>query len=718
MPASLFGTPFNNLQPSLAVSRLMVASGAYPTGGADGDTLGLIYNFAGAFAPGTSFLAQGSLLSIAQNSALFSLLGTTYGGDGVTTFGLPNLAGTVTVGVGTGTGLQPQGLGGTSGTATVSLTAAQLPAPLPGAGGQSFDNMAPSLAITPIIAITGAYPDPSVTTGATFLGQVVDFAGTVAPPGWMIADGSLLPVNENPALAILLGTTFGGDGVSTFALPDLRGRVVVGSSGSHSFGSAFGQQATTLTDPQIPTGIIIDAPVSGQPVTNDQPSLALSYLVATSGVFPTHDAGSGFDPTAPVLGQIVAFAAGYAPKGWAVADGRLLAISQNQALFAVLGTLYGGNGTSTFALPDLRGRTLIGTGIANGTTYTAGQVVGNDLTTLSVANLPPADQTPVPCFLPGTGILTPAGERTVETLAIGDLVLTLAGQARPIVWIGTGKTLATSGRRGDATPVIVRKGAFGPNVPNRDLHVTKGHAFFLDNVLIPAEFLVNHRSILWDDRAQEVTVFHIELETHDVLVANGAAAESYRDDGNRWLFQNASQAWTMPPKPACAPVLTGGSVVDAVWRRCLDRAGPRPGLSLTDDPDLHVSVDGRLVQATVREADFAVFTLPETPRDVRLLSRATVPQEVGLARDSRCLGVAIQRIIVRQGGRFRTIEADDPRLADGFHAFETDNGVRWTDGDAALPASLLAGFKGAVEVVVYMAGNTRYWSDSGVRRAA
>jgi hypothetical protein len=110
----------------------------------------------------------------------------------------------------------------------------------------------------------------------------------------------------------------------------------------------------------------------------------------------------------------------------------------------------------------------------------------------------------------------------------------------------------------------------------------------LDDVLIPVEFLVNHRSIEWNDRAQEVELYHIELDTHDVLIANGAPAESYRDDGNRWLFQNADSGWELPPQTPCAPVLTGGPIVDAAWRRLLDRAGPRRGLPLTDDHDLHV----------------------------------------------------------------------------------------------------------------------------------
>jgi len=158
-------------------------------------------------------------------------------------------------------------------------------------------------------------------------------------------------------------------------------------------------------------------------------------------------------------------------------------------------------------------------------------------------SITPVTSVPV-CYCRGTRIQTARGEVAVEHLAIGDLVITQRGEARPIVWIGTGRALATRGRRNAATPVIVRKGALADNVPHRDLRVTKGHSLYLDGVLIPVEFLVNHRSILWDDRAQEVQIYHIELETHDVLIADGAPAESYRDDGNRWLFRSANSGWT------------------------------------------------------------------------------------------------------------------------------------------------------------------------------
>jgi hypothetical protein len=322
------------------------------------------------------------------------------------------------------------------------------------------------------------------------------------------------------------------------------------------------------------------------------------------------------------------------------------------------------------------------------------------------------------CFCAGTCIRTPRGEIEVEKLAVGDTVTTWQGQTRPIVWIGTGKVLATRGRRNAATPVIVRKGALGDNMPHSDLHVTKAHSLLIDDVLIPVEFLVNHRSILWDDRAQEVTIYHIELETHDVLIANGTPAESYRDDGNRWLFQNANSGWGLPPQEPCAPVLTGGKLVDAIWRRLLDRAGPRRTLPLTDDADLYLLADGKRLDPVTRDGDVYVFRLYYVPTSLSLVSRAAIPAELGLARDPRSLGVAVRRITVRKGTRFRTLGAHDTRLSGGFHAFEPGTGLRWTDGDAAVPVELFAGFTGELEFVLQLATTGHYLDEGDVRRTA
>jgi hypothetical protein len=396
------------------------------------------------------------------------------------------------------------------------------------------------------------------------------------------------------------------------------------------------------------------------------------------------------------------------------------------------GDTVGLNGTIEGFAP---GDTIEMTGITvTGTSYAGDVLTLTDTTGVASLTLPGpfttsdfqvtnvaggADITLAPiCYLPGTLIATPEGEIEVERLTAGGLVLTLSGAARRIVWVGTGRVLATRGRRNAATPVIVRKGALGDNVPHTDLRVTKAHSFYLDEVLVPVEFLVNHRTILWDDHAQEVTIYHIELETHDVLLANGAPAESYRDDGNRWLFQNANDGWDRPPAEPCAPVLTGGAVVDAIWQRLLDRAPPRRGVPLTDDPDLHLVVDGRRLDATERTGDVWVFRVAAWVSALHIVSRAAAPDELGLARDPRVLGVAIHRIVVRKGTRFQVVKAGDERLADGFHAFEADSGVRWTNGDAVVPASLLVGFSGSFEVVLHVGATTRYLADGAVERVA
>ena len=325
--------------------------------------MGFVYNFAGNFDPGYSLVARGQLLPINQNQALFSLYGTTYGGNGVTTFALPDLTGRATVGTGTGPGLPNEILGHVSGSATVSLTTAQLPShnhTLSTAtggvtdstgGNQPFSNTQPSLSMNRVIAVSGEFPGGG---GPAFLGQVATFAGNFAPGGWMLAQGQLLSIASNTALFSILGTTYGGDGRTTFALPDLRGRVSVGADSLHQLGSTFGQQSTTLTTAQLVAHLHstsdVDTGVTGSAlsvVNNYQPSLALNYLVALNGIFPSNDSGPGFTDVAPILGQIVEYAGSYIPDGWALAQGQLLSINQNQALFALLGTMYGGDGVTT-----------------------------------------------------------------------------------------------------------------------------------------------------------------------------------------------------------------------------------------------------------------------------------------------------------------------------------------------------------------------------------
>ena len=92
----------------------------------------------------------------------------------------------------------------------------------------------------------------------------------------------------------------------------------------------------------------------------------------------------------PFVGEIRMFGGNFAPRGWALCDGQLLSVSQNDALFALLGTIYGGDGRTTFALPDLRGRLALSEGRGPGlTTRTQGARGGSETETVAAANLPP-----------------------------------------------------------------------------------------------------------------------------------------------------------------------------------------------------------------------------------------------------------------------------------------------------------------------------------------
>ena len=254
----------------------------------------------------------------------------------------------------------------------------------------------PSLALQFIINANGHFPTRAGGAGAQvdegFLGEVLPFAGTTAPNGWFFCDGQLLPLSQNEGLFSLLGANYGGDGISNFALPDLRGRAAVGADGGAlSVGEKVGPQSNTLSLSQVPqhaaalakggsTGV-----VGGSQPLDLLPSLALNYLICVNGSVPLQ--GSGGHGSVPFAGEIVLFAGNFAPDGWAFCDGQTLQISQNSGLFAVLGPTYGGDGTTTFGLPDLRGRSPLGTGQGTGLSNVAlGQELG--IAALSVADLP------------------------------------------------------------------------------------------------------------------------------------------------------------------------------------------------------------------------------------------------------------------------------------------------------------------------------------------
>jgi hypothetical protein len=135
------------------------------------------------------------------------------------------------------------------------------------------------------------------------------------------------------------------------------------------------------------------------------------------------------------------------------------------------------------------------------------------------------------CFLKGTNILTAEGERQIEDLAIGDLLPTMFGGLRPIKWIGRYPR-----RKSDpskpwvkaALPVRIARSALGPDLPHADLFVTAAHSLFVDGVLAPAEMLINGATITRYEACEydDLEYFHIKLESHDVIYAEGVPAET------------------------------------------------------------------------------------------------------------------------------------------------------------------------------------------------
>ena len=389
-----------NEQPSLPISYVVRTSGLE-------DDLGEVGMFAGNYATQGWALANGQILSINQYPELFDKIGTAFGGDGTSTFALPDLRGRTPIGVGAGPGLAPYSVGQVVG--GLETASAALPLHTHGvgsayttsdAGASTHLNLQPSLALTPIIATTGTFPSrniiagdspPEDTWGTTdppnfgvgdtpFLAEMTWIAHNDIPTGWRYANGDLLDIVDHQALYSILGTRFGGDGEVNFALPDLRSRTAVGTGfgaglTGRSLGEQFGEETETLTVAHVPPhshplpgGGATETVGGGETQSNLQPSLGITHIVALEGVYPSQNSPSGGGGpnlgtgNNPFIGSISMFAGDFAPRDFALAQGQLINIAFNPALFSIVGTTYGGDGEVTFGIPDLQGRLPVDAG--------------------------------------------------------------------------------------------------------------------------------------------------------------------------------------------------------------------------------------------------------------------------------------------------------------------------------------------------------------------
>lgn len=307
-------------------------------------------------------------------------------------FGLPDLVGRTIVGA---TAAMP--VGTTVGSPTMTVTQDLLPVSLGGAG-TPLDNRQPSIALRYAVHVSdGLFPRDGRSGGLSTIGAVAAFAGTELPEGWMFAEGQSLSIDdiEFAVLFSLVGTQFGGDGQTTFALPDLRGRVPVGEGDGlglspYLVGEVAGADAAILSTQNV---------LLGTPFSNLQPTLGMTFEMALTGIYPT--AGNTcfcLSSDQQLLGEINMYAWGSGPAWGPDANGQSLAITQNLALFSLLGTRFGGNGISTFNLPDLQGRAVVGAG-TSATDPTRSLVSAQRFGTETVAlvpGVPPVTSVPEP----------------------------------------------------------------------------------------------------------------------------------------------------------------------------------------------------------------------------------------------------------------------------------------------------------------------------------
>ncbi len=316
--------------------------------------------------------------------------------------------------------------------------------------------------------------------------------------------------------------------------------------------------------------------------------------------------------------------------------------------------------------------------------------------------------TEAPCFCRGTLILTERGEVPVEELAIGDRVITFSGEAKPIKWIGrrSYQERFIAGNRA-VLPIRIEAGALADGVPVRDLWVSPEHALYIDGDLTPTGLLVNGATIRQVESIERLEYFHIELAAHDVILAEGAPAETYVECDNRGMFHNFGEFGALYPDAApvpwqfCAPRLAADAPKLTAIRAALSKRAEMLGYALDPDPDLHLIVDGEIVRPDRVGACVYRFIIPAGTGALAIASRSAVPAEMDAAsQDRRRLGVGVERIVLGGAGLRIEIGPNCPALREGFH--HDEGAHRWTDGMARLPDELLRPFAGAVTLEVQL----------------
>ncbi len=431
-----------------------------------------------------------------------------------------------------------------------------------------------------------------VLNAATVTADQVDIGSASGAIGSVDVAGNNALLSITGALNIgISGTadlTIGTGGTVSAATPS------IGGIGTITLAGGTLDPIATLTNAGIISGFgaLDDALVNNSNVIAESGELEVTGPISGSGNLTIDPVGTLDVSGSIAAGQSVTFAGADATLILGTPGNQFtdpILSLQDDDRIELAGLSISGAFFTQSSTPDVGTITVTGseTYIFNDVTFAAGAntnfTVGNDPTTGN-------DFLQVACYLAGTLILTDRGEVPMESLTIGDRVITRSGEAKPIKWLGRRSYAgAFAAANPDLAPILIRAGALAEGTPRRDLYVSPEHAMYIDRVLIPARHLVNGSSILAMRDIDPIRYFHIELQEHDVIYAEGAAAETFIDCDSRGIFHNAAEFAALYPnaEPSawrfCAKVVERGRKLAAINARLAARAA-RLGLSSPAGP--------------------------------------------------------------------------------------------------------------------------------------
>lgn len=595
--------------------------------------------------------------------------------------------------------------------------------------------------------IDGGYADAPVTLasfsfaedgGAPFAGPILDAAGNLfgtTSGGGTNGFGTVFKIDKTALGYAAAPTTlisFDGSngrspdaGLMIDAAGNLFGTTVLG--GEHNAGTVFEILMTPLGYASEPTTLVSFDGSDGQFPESGLIMDADGNLFGTTSRGGANGAGTVF--------EILNTSLGYAGLPITLVDfnGNDGRSPEGSLLMDAAGDLFGttslggtNNAGTVFEIPKTAlgyasvPTTLASFGQSYGITPRAGLIAdasGNLLGTTLESPTPDGGGTVfqvtdsgyhIPCYVAGTHLMTPAGETLIESLMPGDLVQILSGPditTCAIRWIGHRHIdLCRHPQPETVTPIRIRPHAIGPAMPHRDLLVSPDHAILVEGKLICARQLVNGTTVCRETGWRSVTYYHVELDHHAILMAEGLPAESYINTGNCSLFADSPKPLVLHPDltdaaahptreaASCAPFASAEADVRPIWQHVADRSAilgySAANLATTTDACLHLRCGSKRIEPIVADADRAVFVLPPGLSEVQIVSRAQPPSEARpWLEDRRRLGVRINRIVLRDSCELSDIPLDNPRLTDGWWAVETEGRSisRWTNGCALLP---------------------------------